>query len=125
VFEVQADVRGGGTTGQLDAVSLGLSRGIVGYYEGLLNELVMAFYVLYLLAVLVGFCPLRPTRKLNKSRLNYLVRLGTGIKGLDRSLGGMRSFLRFKGHLIPDLRHKERKKYGLKKARKAPQYSKR
>nr|YP_009105856.1 ribosomal protein S9 [Microthamnion kuetzingianum]AIT94729.1 ribosomal protein S9 [Microthamnion kuetzingianum] len=36
-----------------------------------------------------------------------------------------RSCLRTKGYLTRDSRSKERKKYGLKKARKAPQFSKR
>lgn len=36
-----------------------------------------------------------------------------------------RSELKFKGYLTRDSRIKERKKYGLKKARKAPQFSKR
>lgn len=36
-----------------------------------------------------------------------------------------RSPLKAKGYLTRDARVKERKKYGLKKARKAPQYSKR
>lgn len=36
-----------------------------------------------------------------------------------------RSSLKLKGFLTRDARVKERKKYGLKKARKAPQYSKR
>jgi small subunit ribosomal protein S9 len=36
-----------------------------------------------------------------------------------------RTPLKLKGYLTSDARVKERKKYGLKKARKAPQYSKR
>ena len=36
-----------------------------------------------------------------------------------------RAFLKPKGFLTRDSRRKERKKYGLKKARKAPQFSKR
>ena len=36
-----------------------------------------------------------------------------------------RRSLKLKGYLIRDSRIKERKKYGLKKARKAPQFSKR
>mgnify|MGYP005994511317 CR=1 FL=1 len=36
-----------------------------------------------------------------------------------------RSILKTKGYLTRDARCKERKKYGLKKARKAPQFSKR
>lgn len=36
-----------------------------------------------------------------------------------------RTALKFEGYLTRDARSKERKKYGLKKARKAPQFSKR
>lgn len=49
--------------------------------------------------------------------------------GLARALvawdEGLRSLLRKKGFLTRDPRMKERKKYGLKRARKAPQYTKR
>lgn len=49
--------------------------------------------------------------------------------GLARALCQMeksyRPLLKQKGYLTRDSREKERRKYGLKKARKAPQYSKR
>lgn len=49
--------------------------------------------------------------------------------GMARALlkvdGDMRSPLKKAGYLTRDPRMKERKKYGLKKARKAPQFSKR
>jgi small subunit ribosomal protein S9 len=49
--------------------------------------------------------------------------------GLARALCNMdsssRSLLKSQGYLTRDARCKERRKYGLKKARKAPQYSKR
>lgn len=38
---------------------------------------------------------------------------------------GLRPVLKKEGYLSRDAREKERRKYGLKKARKAPQYSKR
>jgi len=52
------------------------------------------------------------------------LRLGIarGLVELDAEL---RSQLKKAGFLTRDAREKERKKYGLKKARKAPQYSKR
>jgi small subunit ribosomal protein S9 len=37
----------------------------------------------------------------------------------------LRGQLKAEGYLTRDAREKERRKYGLKKARKAPQYSKR
>jgi small subunit ribosomal protein S9 len=49
--------------------------------------------------------------------------------GLSRALCTLnlenRAVLKFEGYLTRDSRRKERKKYGLKKARKAPQFSKR
>jgi small subunit ribosomal protein S9 len=52
------------------------------------------------------------------------LRLGIsrGLVGLDEDLRGA---LKKAGFLTRDSREKESKKYGLKKARKAPQYSKR
>jgi small subunit ribosomal protein S9 len=52
------------------------------------------------------------------------VRLGVarGLIDLDPEL---RASLKAEGYLRRDAREKERRKYGLKKARKAPQYSKR
>ncbi|HKX25641.1 MAG TPA: 30S ribosomal protein S9 [Actinomycetota bacterium] len=49
--------------------------------------------------------------------------------GIARALieldGSVRDILKKEGFLTRDAREKERRKYGLKKARKAPQYSKR
>jgi small subunit ribosomal protein S9 len=52
------------------------------------------------------------------------VRLGVAraLMELDPELRGQ---LKAEGYLTRDAREKERRKYGLKKARKAPQYSKR
>ena len=70
-FDISAKVRGGGVTGQRDAVQLGIAR-----------------------ALLKADPELRPV-------------------------------LRKSGYLTRDSRAKERKKPGLKRARKAPQYTKR
>jgi small subunit ribosomal protein S9 len=70
-FDVIARVEGGGITGQVEAVRLGIARALVAYDEN------------------------------------------------------FRSELRRAGLLTRDPREKERKKYGLKKARRAPQFSKR
>jgi small subunit ribosomal protein S9 len=48
--------------------------------------------------------------------------IARGLVALDSDL---RPGLKKAGHLTRDAREKESKKYGLKKARKAPQYSKR
>lgn len=52
------------------------------------------------------------------------VQLGIA-RALVRANADLRPVLRRKGYLTRDPRMKERKKYGLHKARKAPQYSKR
>ncbi|MGB9886581.1 MAG: 30S ribosomal protein S9 [Moorellales bacterium] len=52
------------------------------------------------------------------------VRLGIA-RALVQADSGLRPTLRRGGFLTRDPRMKERRKYGLKKARKAPQYSKR
>nr|MBN1229943.1 30S ribosomal protein S9 [Anaerolineae bacterium] len=70
-FDVTAKVKGGGVTGQTDAVTMGLARALVKYDEEL------------------------------------------------------RSPMRKAGFLTRDAREKERKKPGLKRARKAPTYTKR
>ncbi len=70
-FDISVVVAGGGKSGQLDAITHGISRALVDYNEA------------------------------NKTTL------------------------RKSGFLTRDPRAKERKKYGLKRARKAPQFSKR
>ncbi len=52
------------------------------------------------------------------------VRLGVA-RALIELDPGLRPQLKAEGYLMRDAREKERRKYGLKKARKAPQYSKR
>lgn len=70
-YDILVNVRGGGLTGQADAIRLGVARAL---------------------------CQLDPEN---------------------------RKPLKIEGYLTRDPRSKERKKYGLKKARKAPQFSKR
>ena len=71
IYDIDATVHGGGTSGQAGALRLGIAR------------------------------------------------------GLESLEGGRRKPLKQAGLLSRDPRKKESKKYGLKKARKAPQYSKR
>ena len=52
------------------------------------------------------------------------VRLGIARALIDLD-PELRTQLKAEGYLTRDAREKERRKYGLKKARKAPQYSKR
>jgi small subunit ribosomal protein S9 len=80
--------------------------------------------------------PLRLTNSEDRFNLSVLVQ-GGGITGqaqairhgvaraLLRSDPQLRAMLRRAGYLTRDSREKERKKAGLKRARKAPQYTKR
>ena len=70
-YDIHVNARGGGLTGQADAIRLGVARAL---------------------------CSINPEN---------------------------RTTLKSEGYLTRDPRVKERKKYGLKKARKAPQFSKR
>ena len=76
-FDVNADVHGGGFSGQTGAIRLGITRALLQYDEG------------------------------NTAEDSY------------------RKILKSKGFVTRDSRIKERKKPGLKKARRAPQFSKR
>lgn len=77
-FDVVANVKGGGFSGQTGAIRLGITRALLEYDAG--NE------------------------------------------GKE---GSYRSILKSHGFITRDPRSKERKKYGLKAARRAPQFSKR
>lgn len=70
-YDILVNAKGGGLTGQADAIRMGVARAL---------------------------CELDPEN---------------------------RKLLKIEGYLTRDARAKERKKYGLRKARKAPQYSKR
>jgi small subunit ribosomal protein S9 len=80
--------------------------------------------------------PLRVTDSLNKFDITAKVEGGGNVgqasairHGIARALTkadeSLRSLLHYHGLLTRDPRMKERKKYGLKRARKAPQYTKR
>jgi len=80
--------------------------------------------------------PLRKLKSLNRFKVTVIVN-GGGIAGqagaikhgISRALelfdGNFRKKLKKSGFLTRDSRAKERRKYGLKKARKAPQWNKR
>ena len=80
--------------------------------------------------------PLTPTTTLTKNYVNcklqgggFTGQAGAIRHGISRALlqanGEYRPTLKTSGFLTRDPRMKERKKYGLKKARRAPQFSKR
>ena len=77
-FDVKADVKGGGFSGQTGAIRLGITRALLVYDEANVGK-----------------------------------------------EDSYRKILKANGFIIRDPRVKERKKYGLKAARRAPQFSKR
>ena len=88
-------VKGGGLVGQAEAIKLGLARALCQLNPSMLPE---------------GFND--STRELNADSSNLIAE-------------EIRKQLKDKGYLTQDSRVKERRKYGLKKARKATQYNKR
>jgi small subunit ribosomal protein S9 len=79
IFDVEAEVKGGGFRGQAGAIRLGITKALLDYDK-------------------------------------------TTSKDSENSF---RKTLKVAGMITRDARVKERKKYGLKKARRAPQFSKR
>ncbi len=80
----------------------------------------------------------QPMREVNLASFNAIIKVtGGGLSGqagavrhaiaraLVKSDEGLHGAMRRAGFLTRDARAKERKKYGLKRARKAPQYTKR
>ena len=97
-FDTFVKVKGGGTIGQAEAIKLGLARAIC------------EINPLSLISILF------PEQKISIDLQNKNF---TIVKFL------LRKQFKTKGYLTQDSRVKERRKYGLKKARKASQYSKR
>ena len=75
------------------------------------------------------YFPSRTQRVIATAPLRATGQAGALRHGIARALieldGSLRDALKKEGFLTRDAREKERRKYGLKKARKAPQYSKR
>ncbi len=96
-FDTFVKVKGGGVTGQAEAIKLGLARAICE----------------------INSVPLQ-------SLLIITEETGTEEKKTNSNvLADVRKQFKTKGYLTQDSRVKERRKYGLKKARKATQYHKR
>lgn len=98
-MDTVVQVKGGGVMGQAEAIKLGVARAIC-----------LAFSK----AVL-------PSSPESASSASGETEAAANVN-VD---GDVRKSLKLKGFLTQDARVKERRKYGLKKARKAPQYNKR
>ncbi len=144
-FDVLVNVHGGGFTGQAGAIRHGIARALVKSDEVRLVEgngnitingkNIDEFFGLETLKVIVRQ-PLTVTNTTAKYDVICTVKGGgfTGQAGairhgiaraLVKSDEALKSELKKAGFLTRDPRMKERKKYGLKKARRAPQFSKR
>jgi small subunit ribosomal protein S9 len=96
-FDISITVKGGGITGQAGAIRHGIARALLKY------ELASQ----------------KPEIKAKESEEDE------GEEGAGSSGGPIKKILRKSGYLTRDSRQVERKKVGLKKARKREQYSKR
>ena len=97
IFDIKITVLGGGFSGQAGAIRLGISRAIVNF------------------------------EKNNENKPEALDKISNSEEKIveDLSLLKYKKILKENGYLTRDARKVERKKPGLHKARKAPQFSKR
>lgn len=130
-------VKGGGLMGQTDAIKLGVARAICSindfslFIAGDSKELLSSTMVKEpsleeIETVLV--MPSSTTRENVQSSLQVNPETEELTQDVAQSISALqdiRKLLKTKGYLTQDARVKERRKYGLKKARKASQYHKR
>jgi small subunit ribosomal protein S9 len=109
-FDTFVKVKGGGVIGQAEAIKLGLARAICEINSVPLQSLLIVDQEAenYGAPPLGGALAISQEKKTNAS-----------------ILAEVRKQFKTKGYLTQDSRIKERRKYGLKKARKATQYHKR
>lgn len=101
-------VKGGGLVGQAEAIKLGLTRAICQLYDITPSNLNK---------------PIREYSS-NENSIEEASTVLTNVMGYEATVE-LRKQYKDKGFLTQDSRVKERRKYGLKKARKASQYHKR
>jgi small subunit ribosomal protein S9 len=104
-FDIFVKVLGGGNVGQAGAIKLGLSRAICKIKSIPLNNLLV----------------FEDNDSNDLQNKNTIKEQKTNLTLISE----LRKQFKIKGHLRQDSRVKERRKYGLKKARKASQYHKR
>jgi small subunit ribosomal protein S9 len=121
---VTIKVRGGGLKGQVQAMQLGVAKAVLKVlclplkYPGIfLDSLDHSFYARTTMV--------EPDPQGGHIEARLPIPSNVGYRPSSRYLYHQNVMLRKSGFLTRDSRCKERKKYGLKKARKASQYSKR
>lgn len=107
-------VKGGGLKGQAEAIRLGIARALC-----LLDT---KYAISENISQKDGFVAVGETAMAPQQAVLTLSNAPTAQNGQNV---GLRKLLKDKGYLTQDSRVKERRKYGLKKARKASQYHKR
>jgi ribosomal protein S9 len=119
-FDIES--RGGGLQGQAEACSLGVAKSLLDYFRRW--DAVLRMGVCQNLQIT---SPERTSRGRSAGSWFYFVFRNLCSIHLSRYLHrqGLKGKLKSAGALSSDSRRKERKKFGLKKARKASQYSKR
>jgi small subunit ribosomal protein S9 len=118
-LDIFVKVKGGGLIGQAEAIKLALARALCKIEHSHSSMTTVQDTVI------------QETSQYNSGLHDIILnvespevsKVDTGITNLNKK--EIRKILKLKGYLTQDARVKERRKYGLKKARKAPQYSKR
>jgi small subunit ribosomal protein S9 len=113
--DVLVRVHGGGITGQAGAISQGLARAIKTMFSAADEQKRVTF----------GNITLVRSRRIDKPAQAVAAPSADGTAQGEESAVGMIKKLRDSGFLTRDSRMKERKKYGLRGARRGTQFSKR
>lgn len=116
-------VKGGGLMGQTDAIKLGVARAICSINDFSLFSVIPASSSTTSL-LQVDSATNQLTEELTE-KVELTEEIGVIVTPSISTLQDVRKLLKTKGYLTQDSRVKERRKYGLKKARKASQYHKR
>lgn len=116
-------VKCGGLMGQTDAIKLGVARAICSINDFSLFSVIPASSSTTSL-LQVDSATNQLTEELTE-KVELTEEIGVIVTPSISTLQDVRKLLKTKGYLTQDSRVKERRKYGLKKARKASQYHKR
>ena len=118
-------VKGGGLMGQTDAIKLGVARAIcsINDFSLFISSVIPASSSTASL-LQVDSAAKQLTEELTE-KVELTEEVGVTVTPSISTLQDVRKLLKTKGYLTQDSRVKERRKYGLKKARKASQYHKR
>ncbi len=127
-YNIVCSVRGGGICAQAEAIQLGIARALCSLTVPSVNHISLAERKQQATSTINQAAA---TSNETANRESYLLtegqRTGTISENENKNghQGTARPLLKQQGYLRRDSRIKERRKYGLKKARKAEQYSKR